>query len=380
MMNHLQYSPCSLLHIRHFLVALISSFILHPSSFAGARLDGDWIVVTGKGNTLESVARDVGNPAILSFEPETGAATSARSWRIAGELTVGGAATSGSLYRYVNSLEFDVGKCGQARIALVPPSETGWQPILRVENSRIATVRTDEGNDACKSEGNIIEVAAGMLILRRANISGNFIVRMSGNGAVEAEDSLIATSNHIGMSIGGTGGTGILPVKISRLRLLDHKIYGMEVGQAGSLSKDPLLLNECTIRGGGADLHVRGKTEIIARDCDFDSIRFAGDGGSVKRQWTVAVRTPAAACRVVAESEKGVGVTEHIEATADTSGVARLVLTEYIARPGGLDYLRPGQNDSTPHRLTVYAPDGKAVLGRVNNYRVLARGQEVRIP
>jgi hypothetical protein len=188
--------------------------------------------------------------------------------------------------------------------------------------------------------------------------------------------------------------------------LLDHKIYGMEVGQVGNLSLssgsvgqvaelslppstagqvanlsyDPLILNECTIRGGGADLHVRGQSAIVARDCDFDSIRFAGDGGSVRRQWTVAVRTPTAGCRVAAESEKGAAAPERVEAAADTLGVARLVLTEYVARPGGLDYLRRGQNDSTPHRLTVYSGDGKTVLGEIRNYRVLARGQEVRIP
>ena len=152
------------------------------------------------------------------------------------------------------------------------------------------------------------------------------------------------------------------------------------MGQVGNPSKAPLTLDECTLRGGGADLHVRGKTEMLARDCDFDSIRFAGEGGSVRRQWTVVVRTPAPRCRVVAESEKGVGAPERIEATADTSGVARLVLTEYVARPGGLDYLRRGQNDSTPHRLTAFSEDGKTVVGRLGNYRVLAKGQEVRLP
>jgi len=379
-MNQFQSFPRSLFSIHYFLLALLSFFILHSSSFAGARVEGDWIVVTGKGNTLESVARDVGDGTILSFDPETGSAVSARSFRVAGELAIGGPATSGSIYRYANSLEFDVGKCGQGRIVLASSNGADSQPVLRVENARIAAVRTDEGNDACKSEGNVVEVAAGRLLLRRANVSGNFIVR-AGGGGVEVKDSLISTSNHTGMAIGGR--TGILPVNISQLQLLDHKIYGMEVGpieQASSLSKGPLLLDDCTIRGGGADLHVRGKTEIIARDCDFDSIRFAGEGGRVRRQWTVAVRTPAAGCRAVAESEKGVGMPERVEATADTSGVARLVLTEYVARPGGEDYLRRDQNDSTPHRLTVYAPDGKTVLGRIGNYRVLAKGQEVRIP
>jgi len=375
--------PCSPLTM--LLLVFLSSFLVPLSCFAAARVEGDWIVATGKGNTLETVARDIDNPAILSFDPEAGSAVSARSLKITGELTIGGTATSGSIYRFVNSLEFDVGKCGQARILLAPSSGAGWQsaqssdeaPRLVIENSRIAAVRTDEGNEACKSEGNVIEAAAGSLILRGANVSGNFVVRVSGSAAVAIEDSIISTSNHIGLCIHGVGAADM---RIARLRLLDHRIYGLEVEQAGSPSRHPLTLEDCIIRGGGADLRVYGRTEIVARDCDFDSIRFAGEGGRVRRQWTVAVRTPAAGCRVVAESENGAGMPERIEATGDTSGVARLLLTEYIAGPGGDDYLRRGQNDSTPHRLTVYSADGKTVLGRLGNYRVLARGQEVRIP
>jgi hypothetical protein len=346
-------------------------------AFGGARVEGDWIVVSGKGNTLETVARDVGDKAILSFDPETGSATSARSLRILGELTIGGARTSGTLSRFANSLEFDVGKCGQARILLAQSADVPTS--LVIENARIATVRTDEGNDACKNEGNVIEAAAGSFVLRNSEVSGNFLLRASG-AAVEIENSLIGTSNHTGVSLSGAGTSR---ARIARLRSLDHRIYGMEIGPVGEApapSKSPLALEECTIRGGGADLHVRGRTAVVARNCDFDSVRFAGEGGSVRRQWTVIARTSAPGCRMVAENEKGAAISERVEATADTSGVARLVLTEYTAQSGGLDYLQRGRNDSTPHRLTVYSADGKTILGRLDNYRVFARGQEVRIP
>ena len=359
------------------LVVALETAWFASAAFAGARVEGDWIVVSGKGNTLETVAREVGDKAILSFDPETGSATSARSLRIAGELLIGGARTSGTLSRFAGSLDFDVGQCGQARIVLAGSSDSPARLI--VENARIATLRTDEGNDACKNEGNVIEAATGSFVLRHSEVSGNFLLR-AGGGAVEIENSLIGTSNHTGASLSGAS---TARARMARLRSLDHKMYGMEIGPAEDVSGSSptlLMLEECTIRGGGADLHVRGRTEAVARDCDFDSIRFAGEGGSVRRQWTVVVRTSAPGFRVVAESETGAARAERIEATADGSGTARLVLTEYTAQPGGLDYLQRGRNDSTPHRLTVYSADGKTIVGRLGHYRVFARGQEVRIP
>ena len=355
---------------RTFFVLVCLLLALAASAHGKARVEGDWIVVEGEGNTLETVARDVGNEKVFSFDEETGYALSARSLRVVGELAIGGEATTGSLFRFVNSLEFDVGQCGQARIQVV--SSDGGQPRLQVENARIATLRTDEGNDACKSEGNPIEVKAGRFILRSSTVTGNFVVRVAG-GEVEIADASVTTSNHAGVSLAGLRAK---ESQISGLRSLDHQIYGMEVGPL----EGPLTLVDCLIRGGGADFHVRGRAALTALDCDFDSIRFAGQEGSVRRQWTVTVRTPGAGCRVEAESEKGAGAPERVEATADSSGTARLALTEYTARADGFDYLRRGENDSTPHRLTVLSPDGQTALGRLGNYRVLTRGQEVRLP
>jgi len=351
---------------------------------AEARLQGDWIVIGGKGNTLESVARDLGEPEILSFDPETGWAASARSMRVTGDLTIGGPATSGTTFRFANTLEFDVAKCGQAQIVLALDGDSEG-PRLVIENSRIGAVRTEAGNDACRLEGNIVGVAAGHLALRGSAISGNFVVRATG-GDIEIADSLVSTSSHMGISLAGAS---LSHTQIARLRSLDHKIYGMEIGSLGRLSDmsdgpdrsdSAVTLEQCTLRGGGADLHVRGRTTVIALDCDLDSMRFAGQGGAVRRQWTVAVRTPSPGCRVVAESEKGTALPERVEARADESGVARLALTEYVARAGGDVYLRAGRNDATPHRLTVYSADGNKIIGQLANYRVLARGQEVRIP
>ncbi|MCX8038824.1 MAG: hypothetical protein N3D11_17600 [Candidatus Sumerlaeia bacterium] len=336
----------------------------------GARVEGDWIVVTGRANTLESVAREVNDPAVLSFDEEMGAATAAKSFRIEGELRIGGPRTGGEMFRYVNSLEFDIGRCGQARIVIQNPKSGEGNPTLLLENARIGALRTEQGNDACKAEGNPLELAAGSLVIRRSQIAGNFVVRAHG-GNLEIADSLIATSNHTGVVVGN-----VASAQIAALRSLDHQIYGMEIGPCDR----PLVLDGCTIRGGGADLHVRGRTEVVARDCDFDSIRFAGEGGSVRRQWTLTVRAPSAGCRVVAQSEKGCALAETVEAAADTSGIARLILTEYVARAGGADYLRAGENDTTPHRLTIYSPDGAARLLEIARYRVLTRGQEVRVP
>jgi hypothetical protein len=331
-------------------------------------VDGDWIVVEGKGNTLASIAADLKDAKAFSYEEDTGFAVAAKSMRVAGELTIGGERTTGSLFRHANSLEFDVGQCGQARIVL--PASGDGAPRLIVRNARIATLHTEQGNDACNAEGNLIDVAGGALALTSSVVTGNFVVRV-GKGAVVAVDSTIASSNHAGLSVAELDSS---KAHLAGLQLLDHQIYGMEVGPVAG----PLVLESCTIRGGGADLHVRGRTELIARDCDFDSVRFAGAGGSVKRQWTVTVRTGRPGARVAAESEKGAALRERVEAKADASGVARLVLTEYEARPGR-DYLKRGENDSTPHRIAVVAPDGKAA-GSISNYRVLARGQEVRIP
>jgi hypothetical protein len=358
------------LHPSSFLLPAIAFVLVSATAFGTARLDGDWIVVEGSSNTLASVARDLADPKVLSYDTETGYATAARSIRITGGLAIGGPATTGSLFRHVDSLEFDVGQCGQARIQLAPAGDE--PPRLSIENSRIATLRTDEGNDACQAEGNLIQVGGGRLSLRSSTITGNFVLQVNG-GAVELLDSSITTSNHAGLNIAAIDSGGS---RIAGLDVLDHQIYGIELGPF----KRALTLADCTIRGGGADLHVRGRTELVARDCDFDSIRFAGQGGRVKRQWTVKVRTPAPGCRVVAESESGAALTEKVEATSDKTGLARLVLTEFVARPGGLDYLRKGKNDSTPHRLTVYAAGGDTVLGQIRNYRVFTRGQEIHIP
>jgi hypothetical protein len=358
------------LHPSSFVLSTFALVLVGATAFGAARLDGDWIVVEGSSNTLASVARDLASPKILSYDGETGYATAARSFRIAGGLTIGGPETTGSLFRHVDSLEFDVGQCGQARIQLVAAG--GEPPRLSIENSRIATLRTDEGNDACQAEGNLIQVGGGRLSLRSSTITGNFVLEVDG-GAVELLDSSIMTSNHAGLNIASIDGGDS---RIAGLHVLDHQIYGIELGPL----ERALTLADCTIRGGGADLHVRGRTELVARDCDFDSIRFAGQGGRVKRQWTVQVRTPAPGCRVVAESESGVALPEKVEVASDKTGVARVGLTEFVARPGGFDYLRKGKNDSTPHRLTVYAAGGDTVLGQIRNYRVFTRGQEIRIP
>lgn len=356
-------------HLIAFALAFLASSTLAE---AGAKLDGDWIVVEGKDNTLQSVAGDINDEDILQFDEETGYGLAARSIRILGDLTIGGPETTGSIFRHVASLEFDIGQVGQARIQLGPPASGGPAPRLVVENARLATLHTDKGNDACNAEGNLIDVNGGLLSLQSSTITGNFVVRLNG-GILEAADTIISTSNHAGLSVAKIAAS---KSALTDFRSLDHKLYGIEVGPI----EGALQLADCTIRGGGADLHVRGRTELVARDCDFDSVRFAGQGGSVKRQWTVTVHTGTPGARVVAESESGAGLPEKVEATADDKGVARIVLTEFTAKSDGADYLRPGKNDSTPHRLTVYAPDGDKVLGTIRSYRVLTRGQEVRLP
>ena len=331
-----------------------------------ATLQGEWIVIEGPGNTLETVARDLGQPDLFRYDPFLGAAVAARNLRVAGEFRIGDEAAWDGLLRYTEVLEMDVAQCGQARIEVVrTPTQVGQ---LRLERGKISTIHNVNEEDDC-AVANQLDVA-GRLVLRHSTITGN----IDGQFHDQAEADIAASS----LSITPSTGLALDRVQADRMAIrdsefLDNSLYGLSVADA----EGPLTFRNTVFRGLVADVFHRGRADLALLDCDFKTLGFAAPTGTIACRWTVTFHLPQAGLRVVAESAAGAGKPEQVNGETDAEGMCRLALTEFVATPGATSR-QPGMNNSTPHIITVY--DGSRPLYRIDNYYVIMADQEVTWP
>jgi hypothetical protein len=348
-------------------VGLSWLLLLAPGySLGKATLRGDWIVIEGRGNTPETVARDLGRPDLFRYDPFLGTAVSARNLRVAGEFRIGDEQAWDGLLRYSTVLEMDVAQCGRARIEVVrTPEQVGE---LRLERGKIATVHDVKGKDNCAT-ANQLDVA-GRLVMRHSAITGNVDGQFRQGAEVDMAHSSLTITQSTGLALDGVQAPH---VRVRHSEFLDNSLYGLSVAQG----KGCLEFHRTVFRGLVADIFNRGQADVALIDCDFKTIRFAASTGSVACRWTVTWRLPKPHLRVVAESEPGAGRPERVAGLADGNGICRLVLTEFVAVPGA-PQRQPGVNNSTPHRITVY--EGSQPLYQLANYYVIMADQEVTLP
>jgi len=330
-------------------------------------LIGSRVVITGPHNTLQSLARQIGNPELFSYDPASRTAVSRVSLIVRGRLQLGDPEDPA----VSETLELDTHSCGDLGLFV----ESGGE--LAVYHSTITTVSRVIVAGACTRGYNMIvegtlrcedahiryisvstsQVLRGpaRAILRRTQFSqadgaAMTIVDVDGS-RVTIEDCDFLAVGHWGVSIKGGGGQ---PVVFRRCRL------GGEVAA---------IMNA----GGGA----------VARliDCDFnkDRIEFSWMDGQVQVAWTVTVQVtpPRSGLVVTAQSLPGTGQKERVRGITDDSGVARLVLTEWVATPRN-PRREQGVNAFTPHRITVMGPGGR-VLASVAAVDARGRGQVINI-
>jgi hypothetical protein len=264
-------------------------------------------------------------------------------------------------------LELDVTKCGRARIDVVRRSDAVGH--LRLFRAKITSTHREKALDECQ-DANLLSVA-GKLTMEESTITGNINVRHEPGAEVMMKASGASFTRHSGMELSGVAASS---VHIADSYSVDNGAYGMSVAR---LLTSPLEIVRTVFRGLVADVFDGGDADVVLTDCDFKTVRFGGQAGSVRRRWTVTCRLPHPGAEVVAASLPGSGGAETIRGVAGPDGSCRLALTEYVGTPEAplpLD----GRNKLTPHELVVYDRPGGRPLYRLRGLHVFMPGQEVR--
>ena len=348
------------------LVVLLLS--LPVPAWAKATLDGNWVVVDGPGNTLASLARDIGDPAVVSFEPAVGLGTLTRSLRVRGELTIGSRGSWDGLLKHSTILQLDVTKCGQARIEVDRgPQGVG---VLRLVRARLESVHRTRDLDECK-DPNVL-TTRGKLILDHSTITAN----IDGHFLPEAEVRLAGSTFSLTRSTGlWFEGLDAALVRVADSFSLDNALYGLRLEGI----RGPLTIRNSVFRGLRSDVCLSGPADLTLVDCDFQTASISAPQARLVRRWTVTVHTPQPGLVVEARSAEGTGRSEVVRGRADPKGVCRLALAEYELAKDAPEP-RAGLNKYTPHGLTIYDPQGAVPQCEVANLYVFMPGQEVRVP
>ncbi len=346
----------------------LAALALAPPVLAAVALSGEWIVVSGSGNTLDDLAAQVGDEKIVRSEPALGITRLGRSLKVAGELVMSGGAEAEGLFRYDRLVEMDISQCGQARIEVLGAQENGGRAAtLVLSRTKLSAFHPEKDLDECK-ESNVLSVR-GVLRMKDSLVIGNINCQASDGAHVEIERSTISFCRNYALSLARVRASDIL---LRESSFLDSAMYGLKIGPV----EGTLRIWRCTVRGLAADVYVCDKADVELIDCDVKTIRFAGRAGRVWRKWTVTVHAGAPGLRVVARSEPEAGLRETVRARTGSDGSCRVVLAEYLATPGRSEP-EPGENMLTPHTITVLSADGRRALWRISNYRVFMPDQEV---
>jgi len=337
-------------------------------AWAKAHLEGNWVVVDGLGNTLASVARDIGDPAVISFEPAIGLGRLSRSLRLRGELTVGAHDEWDSLLKHSTILQLDVTQCGQARIEV----ERGPQGVgvLRLVRTKLESIHRTRDLDQCK-DPNLL-TARGKVILDHSTITAN----IDGHFLPEAEVRLAGSTFSLTRSTGlWFQGLDAALLHVADSFSVDNALYGLRLEGI----RGPLTIRNSVFRGLKSDVYLSGPADLTLVDCDLKTTSITSPQARLVQRWTVTVHTPQPGMVVEARSAEGTGRSEVVRGRADGKGVCRLALAEYELTQAAPEP-RAGVNRYTPHDLTIYDPQGATPQFEVSNLYVFMPGQEVRLP
>lgn len=329
-----------------------------------AYLQGDRIVVAGGDNTLASVARDLADPEIFTFDPDRSAALANRNLLIKGVLSIGSPEAFEAPFSELQLLEMNISRCGAVRIEVT--GSLGEVGELLLNRAKITTLH--ETDDQCK-DPNVL-VVRGKLVAEDSEISGNIECVIEPGAFVEMVGSSVSYTQNGALSCELGPGQH---VRIQDSSFIDNANYGVRIGWC----PDPLGLRGCAFRGLSADVYNAGGGEILLTDCDFLTVKFASLSGKVRRKWSVRVEVPGSGLHVVARSAKGNPQHETVRGVSDENGLCELVLTEYVAFPPKAQEFREGLNNVTPHEILVYDRDEKTLLYRAENFHVFMKNQRL---
>ena len=344
-------------------LALLLTLILSPCS-GKAYLQGDRVILDGQGNTLESVARDIADPEVFSFDRDRNAALANRNLTVRGTLLIGSEESADSSLSPFQILEMNISRCGAVRIEVAAsPGEVGE---LHLNRAKLVTLH--ETDDQCKDPNLLI--VRGKLVAQDSEISGNIECVIEPGAFVEMVGSSVSYTQNGALSCELGPGQH---VRIQDSSFIDNANYGVRVGSC----PDPLELRGCAFRGLSADVYNAGGGELLLTDCDFQTVKFASLSGKVRRKWSVRVEVPGSGLHVVARSAKGNPQHEIVRGVSDENGVCELPLTEYVAFPPKAQEFREGLNNVTPHVIFVYDRDERTLLYKAENFHVFMKRQRL---
>lgn len=324
------------------------------------------IRVTGSGNTLASIARRMGNPKQFSYDAATHTAVSHATLVIEGELQLGreGEADCGEI------LELATQSCGDLRIEVRPGG------TLRLYNSTIRTVSKILSDNAC-SQGYALFVD-GELTMSDSTISyisGSTSQCLRGGATAVIRNSVFSQCDGSALSCVNVDGGRIT---IEDSDIIGAGIYGLVVRGSGG---EPLEVRNSVLAAPYGAVFMTGESARARLvDCTFDpsKIVFNRLSGEVVVAWTrrfkvidAGTKSPRSGVLVRAKTTADSPAAETVESHTDAKGVAELVLTEWIARPGAVGRVG-GQNAATPHRVSVVGDDDQ-VLAEMNHFEVMGK-------
>ena len=318
----------------------------------GIRIQGKEITIYSGDYTLARLAEEVGDPEILSYDPEKRQAVARASLVVHGALRIGDASDK----KLGETLLLDTVVCGDLRLEV---AEGG---TLKLDHATVKTVTQELTAEAACSKGyavvvdGTLEAADSQLLY----MSGSQSSLARGNAEVGFKRVKIVLSDGNSFRAANADGTG-LTIEDSTFRSSGH--YGAIVDGSGG---EPIVFRRCRLRGTMYDLYLTGdQPQVDLIDCTFgrSKIFFQRKGGRVAVRWTLTVKVvedgsaqPMPGVRVVATSIGKAGADTQ-EDTTDANGTCTLTLTDYVATPG-----MPARQDDalvTPHRIEVRSPDGE---------------------
>jgi hypothetical protein len=318
-----------------------------------AYLEMGSIIVKGPGNTLASIATQVGRPEVFSYDRNRKTAVCRGNIMVEGELAIGDPKGQG----LTETLEFSTRVCGDCML-LIPPEGS-----LKIYNAELSTVERSSVGGVCPQGYGIM--GKGEVIMhnvRLSYMSGSSSTLFLGREARGILDRVISYGGETNaMSCARVKGDN---VRIKNCNFLAAGNWGACLGPTYD---SPMVIERTVFTGKSGDILVQAQADLVLVDCQFrgDKISFAEQVSSVTVRWTrwfrlLDARTdqPVAGATVTASSSADAAAPETCTTTTDADGFCSVVLTEYKAAPGRVTRV-DGVNNSAPYHVTFRAPDGR---------------------
>ena len=286
------------------------------------------IHITGSGNTLASVAQHVNDPTRFTYDPETGTAVSKATLIIEGDLQIGlkdDPATG-------QTLELDAQVCGDLRINVLPGG------ALRMYHSKMRTISQILTLGACTRGYSLF--VDGSLTMEDSDISyvsGSRSEFIRGQAEATIRRSTFSRCDGNALSLVDIDGARVV---VEDCNLLSEGNWGVVVSGTGG---EPAVIRDCVLEGKIGAVFVTGEAARLKLiDCVIGNggIVFNGPSGEVEVAWTRRVKVideagrPISGVAVRAQTRDDSPIPIHINAETNDEGLAELVLTEWISRPG----------------------------------------------